>query len=196
MAETNTRHEILEAADDLFYRAGYEATSFADIAGAVGISRGNFYYHFKTKDDILKAVIDLRMTRTRDMLAAWENAGDTPEERIGCFIKILIANQTKIMAHGCPVGTLATELAKLNHPAQADANQLFTLFHDWLAEQFERLGRKSDADELAMHLLARSQGAATMMNAFQDRSFMQREVDSMIEWVALQRNSTNSNQPN
>ncbi|MDD9913854.1 MAG: helix-turn-helix domain containing protein, partial [Rhodospirillaceae bacterium] len=37
----------------LFYRHGFDHTSFADIAEAVQISRGNFYYHFRTKDDIL-----------------------------------------------------------------------------------------------------------------------------------------------
>jgi AcrR family transcriptional regulator len=36
------RDSIIEAADGLFYREGFEHTSFADIAGAVRISRGNF----------------------------------------------------------------------------------------------------------------------------------------------------------
>jgi Bacterial regulatory proteins, tetR family len=45
--EMTTRDQIVEAADDLFYRQGYEHTSFSDIANAVQISRGNFYYHFK-----------------------------------------------------------------------------------------------------------------------------------------------------
>lgn len=40
----STRQEIVEKADLLFYQRGFENTSFADIADAVGISRGNFYY--------------------------------------------------------------------------------------------------------------------------------------------------------
>ena len=43
----STRELIVEKADTLFYEGGFEATSFADIAAAVGISRGNFYHHFK-----------------------------------------------------------------------------------------------------------------------------------------------------
>ncbi|MGI9514997.1 MAG: TetR/AcrR family transcriptional regulator, partial [Anderseniella sp.] len=50
MNAMGTRDHIVAAASQLFYRQGYEHTSFADIAGAVRISRGNFYYHFKTKD--------------------------------------------------------------------------------------------------------------------------------------------------
>lgn len=101
-----TRQTIAAAADDLFYRQGYAATGFADIAAAVGISRGNFYYHFRTKDEILDAVIARRLQRTEIMLAGWETEADDPAERICAFIRILVRNGTLIMAHGCPVGTL------------------------------------------------------------------------------------------
>ena len=68
---SSTRERIVEQADVLFYERGYEATSLADIAAPLGLSRGNFYYHFKTKDEILDAVIDLRLSRTAAMLTAW-----------------------------------------------------------------------------------------------------------------------------
>ena len=90
MSDRTTRDRIVEAADELFYRRGYEHTSFADIADAVGISRGNFYYHFKTKDDILDAVIEARLANTRTMLEWWEIEGQTPADRIRSFIHILI----------------------------------------------------------------------------------------------------------
>lgn len=68
---TTTRQHIVEAADDLFYRQGFAHTSFADIAKAVNISRSNFYHHFKTKDDMLDAVIQNRLNKTEQMLADW-----------------------------------------------------------------------------------------------------------------------------
>src|SRR5262245_50044496 len=120
MADPTTRDQIVAAADRLFYRHGYEHTSFADIAAAVRISRGNFYYHFRTKDEILDAVIEARLAGTRAMLAQWEIAGKTPIERIRSFIHILIANQADIQRYGCPVGTLTSELAKLNHAAHGE----------------------------------------------------------------------------
>lgn len=177
-----TRDQIVEAADALFYRQGYEHTSFSDIASAVGISRGNFYYHFKSKDEILEAVIGLRLANTRAMLARWEEA-DSPADRLKCFVKILIANRAKILLHGCPVGTLASELAKLDHPSRDQANALFTLFRDWLGRQFVQLGRAAEADALAMQLLARSQGAATLASAFHDEAFIEREVGQMCDWL-------------
>jgi AcrR family transcriptional regulator len=184
MQQTSTREEIVEAADGLFYRQGFDHTSFADIAEVVRISRGNFYYHFKTKDEILDAVIARRLAQTEAMLARWEAEGETPQERIGSFICILLTNKTDIKKYGCPVGTLTGELAKLNHAAQGEAKGLFTLFRTWLKRQFELLGRGKDADMLALHLLARSQGVATLAAAFHDETFIRREVQVMCDWVA------------
>jgi len=75
MRKTPTRDQIIDAADLLFYRQGFERTSFAHIAGAVKISRGNFYHHFRTKDEILAAVIDLRLTNTRATGSLGSRAG-------------------------------------------------------------------------------------------------------------------------
>jgi len=183
MSNGTTRDHIIDAADKLIYQQGYEHTSFSDIADAVKISRGNFYYHFKSKDEILDAVIALRLERTRTMLEQWEIDGPQAGDRIRCFIHILIANKAKIKLYGCPVGTLTNELAKLGHASQAEANKLFTLFRTWLRKQFTLLGHAADADQLAMHLLGRSQGVAALANAFQDEKFIAYEVEQMYAWL-------------
>lgn len=183
MSDNTTRDHIVEAADRLFYRQGYEHTSFADIADAVQISRGNFYYHFKTKDEILDAVIEARLAYTQQMLDRWHTEGKDSADRIRSFTHMLVANRADIKRYGCPVGTLCTELAKLNHGSRDDANKLFTLFRTWLRRQFAALGRAHDADALAMHLLARSQGVATLANAFHDDKFIRQEVKLMCDWL-------------
>ncbi|MCI4665185.1 MAG: TetR/AcrR family transcriptional regulator [Neomegalonema sp.] len=183
MGKVSTRQHIIERADQLFYERGFEATSFADIAQAVGISRGNFYHHFKKKDDLLDAVVERRMANTRMMLDQWASAFPEPKDRIRAFIQILIVNQAKIMAHGCPVGTLCAELAKLEHVAQNSARQIFGLFRDWLAEQFRSLGRTQGAEALALHLLGRSQGVTALAMAFRDPAFVETEVAALERWL-------------
>jgi AcrR family transcriptional regulator len=183
MTDKTTRERIVEAADLLFYQQGYEQTSFSHVAEAVGITRGNFYYHFKTKDEILDAVIGRRLASTSEMLKGWERKGDGPEDRLLCFVDMLTANRAKIMKYGCPVGTLCTELAKLDHCSRDDANKVFLLFRSWLRKQFELLGKAGQADDLAMHLLARSQGVATLANAFHDEGFIQKEVAALRDWI-------------
>jgi len=183
MTASATRENIVTAADRLFYEKGFAHTAFSDIAAAVQISRGNFYYHFRTKDEILAAVIARRLANTAAMLAAWDAEETDPAARIRRFIGILLMNRVKILRHGCPVGTLCQELAKLDHVAQANAAALFALFRDWLARQFTALGREAGAEALALHLLARSQGAATLANAFHDEAFLHAEVARMEAWL-------------
>lgn len=190
MPNASTHDRIVEKADTLFYEQGFDTTSFADIAMIVGISRGNFYYHFRTKDEILDAVIARRMASTKLMLDEWSAETADPAARINCFINILITNGTKIMAYGCPVGTLSMELNKLGHHAHSRASAIFTLFTDWLSKQFAALGQ-AEADVLAMHVLARTQGVAALASAFHDEAFIRREVDELCDWVKAIAPQTN-----
>lgn len=51
------RKEILDVAERLFCQNGYDITSTNDILNEIGIARGTLYYHFKSKEDILDAII-------------------------------------------------------------------------------------------------------------------------------------------
>ncbi|SDZ37182.1 transcriptional regulator, TetR family [Jannaschia faecimaris] len=183
MAASATREKIVTTADRLFYESGFDVTSFANIAEVVGISRGNFYYHFKTKDEILDAVIERRIRDRHAMLEGWIGSDQTPKQCVASFIRILMTNSEKIRSYGCPVGTLFLELAKLKHPSGSSARALFDLFRIWLRRRFEEMGRSDDADALAMHILARSQGAATLANAYPDEPFLETEVEQMLAWL-------------
>lgn len=55
------KNEILDVAERLFGTKGFDGTSTGDILGEIGIARGTLYYHFKSKEDILDAMIE-RMT--------------------------------------------------------------------------------------------------------------------------------------
>lgn len=52
------RNEILDAADELFRQKGFDGTSTDEILKKVGIARGTLYYHFKSKEDIMNALIE------------------------------------------------------------------------------------------------------------------------------------------
>jgi AcrR family transcriptional regulator len=49
--------ELIDAAERLFLEKGYDSTAVGDIVKAVGVAQGTFYYHFKSKEDILGAII-------------------------------------------------------------------------------------------------------------------------------------------
>lgn len=177
------RQRIIEKADELFYQNGYEKTSFSDIAAAVNISRGNFYYHFKTKDDILNAVIKVRLQNIRDMLNEWNNETEDKRQLIHRFINMMTHDQKKIKQYGCPVGSLCTELSRIKHALKNDAREILSLFREWLIIQFIALGHKEQAEHLTMHLLTRTQGISSLITSFPDDEFYQTELQALKDWL-------------
>lgn len=80
---TVRKNEILDAAAVLFMKKGFDNTSTNDILDAVGIARGTLYHHFKSKEDVMDALIDRQMEKI--LSAAREAAADQSvpvEERI------------------------------------------------------------------------------------------------------------------
>jgi TetR/AcrR family transcriptional repressor of nem operon len=131
-------------------------------------------------------VIERRLANLRDMLESLAEERRSPAERIRAFAHILVRNRAKIMAYGCPVGTLCSELAKLDHVARDEAAKQFELFRVWLAREFAALGRAAEADGLALHLLMRTQGVATLAVALRDEVFLDREVADLDAWIDAQ----------
>lgn len=183
-SKIKTKDLIIEIADRLFYQGGFEHTSFADIAEEVNISRGNFYHHFKTKDDILSAVISLRVERAKEVTRYWEEQFSNPVDRLKCFFSFFTVNREKIKKYGCPMGTLSNEMAKLSHDFKNDSVKVHEVFKGWLSLQFEKLDfDQAISDSYAMHLLSQSQGISTIYNAFEDERFVDREIQHIHQWL-------------
>lgn len=63
-----TREKILDISVKLFYEKGYEQTSIQDIMDALNLSKGGIYHHFKSKEEILEAVMQRRTQYVTDLL--------------------------------------------------------------------------------------------------------------------------------
>lgn len=178
----SNRQRIVETADQLFYHKGYNQTSFSDIAEACEIARGNFYYYFKTKDEILHAVIDHRIEGIREMLGHWDREYPDPRDRLKRFVDILEKEENQILRYGCPMGSLNTELNKL-HPEKHFAARMFDVFLEWLEVQLKAIGHERDARPLAMRLVSAGQGACVLSQAYEDASFLHAEIERLKNWI-------------
>lgn len=176
------RQRIIGAADSLFYRHGYHQTSFQDISEATGIPRGNFYYYFKTKDDILNAVVDARISELNIMLKQCDVDSDDARERLLMFSNMLEYNRDDVIQSGCPIGTLSSELAKDDPQLHEKSRQPFVVLRDWIQQQFEDLGL-DNTENLAMDLLAKLQGVTVLACAFKDDDFVKRSHHEIKEWI-------------
>lgn len=178
-----TRQRIVESANRLFYRQGFHNTSFTDVVAASGVPRGNIYYYFKTKDEILLAAIDYRLERIKVMLEGWSETYRTPLERLHRFIALLDDTAEALTQFGCPMGSLNAELGKANRALQHHAAQLFALFEDWLTDQFAELGYAGRARELALRLISIGQGISMLTHVHHDADWLRSERRRLRRWL-------------
>lgn len=182
------RQRIIDAADQLFFKRGFNQTSFQDISDETGIPRGNFYYYFKTKEDILDAVLQVRRDLFIDSLKQIEVDTGNPLE---CLIKLadmLNVNSDEILASGCPIGSLSTELAKGSQDLQEKSQVVFQVIKQWASTQFSAMGVER-ADDAAMDLLAWMQGVTVIACAFKDVKFLRRSLRELKQWISSKANS-------
>lgn len=83
------RNEILDAADELFALKGFDGTSTNDILVKVGIARGTLYHHFKSKEDIMDALIERYSARL--LGAAQSIAADKSVPVVERIIRVVMA---------------------------------------------------------------------------------------------------------
>ena len=183
---TTNRQRIVEAADRLFYVRGYNQTSFSDISDATGLPRGNFYYYFKTKEDILDAVVEARVDGFDQILSECTRSLADPRDRLLAFARVPLQHSDQMLQYGCPIGSLSTELCK--SPDQESSRQrmtsVFDLLRQWSATQFSALGlAQQRADELALDLLARLQGVVLIANIYKDAEFLKRASADVEAWL-------------
>src|SRR6516164_2809768 len=81
------RERLIEAAVRLVYEQGIERTTLADIAQAADVPAGNVYYYFKTKDEVIAAVIEAHVRQIRTTLAFIDTRHRSPKSRLKAFVR-------------------------------------------------------------------------------------------------------------
>ncbi len=187
MTETS-REKIVSAARRTFYERGFEDTSFADLAKASGVPKGNFYYHFKSKAELLDAVMQARTDMVERALASWDEQLPAPRDRLQRFVRMMTIEKDDLVRFGCPMGSLLTELGKKRDPdLYARARSLLDLYIAWGTRQFQLAGHaKKAAHALSVRLLSRCQGAVLIAHAYADAKLLDTEVRNIQDWVTTE----------
>lgn len=177
----------MAAARELVYRRGVARTSLADIAQAADVPVGNVYYYFKTKDDIIAAVVHTYEDQLRLTLAELERRHRTPKARLKALVGVLAEQAAHSVArygaqYGCPHGTLSSELAKQPEGPHPLTATLMRIPLDWAEQQFRALGRR-DAHDLAVELIAAYQGGAVLTSALGQPEITARQARRLQRWI-------------
>lgn len=178
----NSRDRIIEAANRLIYTKGFNQTSFADVAEVVGITKGNLHYHFRSKEELLEAIINYRMGTISELLEQWDQQFPDAKDRLKRFAQMMLNEQHDIVRYGCPMGSLNVELGKCQLSLQARTREMFDLFQDWLEKALKQLDTKGSKSR-SKHLLAMAQGAALMSYVYSDAKILKDEFKVIEDWI-------------
>src|SRR2546427_10521338 len=85
--ESNGRKELLSASARLFRQKGFDGTSIRDISSAAGMQSGSPFYHFKTKQDILVAVMEEGLTEGLRLTSEVMALAASPEDKLVRMIR-------------------------------------------------------------------------------------------------------------
>lgn len=191
-----TRDQILNAAARLIHVQGYQCTTLDDVLRESGVGKGNFYYYFKSKEDLGYAMID-RTTQVfveRSLGPAFADAEADPIAQISAFLdRVLEAQRQRNCVGGCVMGNLASELSDVHEGFRQRLVGIFDLWRARLAEAVSRgQGRGSvradvDATRVAQFLVAGLEGAILLSKVTRDITVMERCVEELKEHLTLYR---------
>jgi len=175
------RERLVASAGDLLHRKGVATTTLAQVAEAADVPPGNVYYYFKTKDDLVRAVIESRAEQVGVMLGSLQ-ARRSPAGRLKALAHQWVEMRDLVARYGCPFGTLATELDRREDGLDREAAKPIGLILDWAEDQFRQMDRR-DARELAISLFSGVQGGALLANALRDPDLMTGQVRHLERWI-------------
>lgn len=135
-----TRQVLLESAFEEMHAHGYAGASLDRILKKTGVTKGALYYHFKSKADLGRAVLDeivqgMVLERWLGPLRAAENPVDGLLEACSCTCEGLSPDQ---LALGCPLNNLTQELAGENEDFRGVIDDILGTWREGIAEAFAK----------------------------------------------------------
>jgi AcrR family transcriptional regulator len=176
------RERLIAAAMQLVHQQGIERTTLADIAKAADVPAGNVYYYFKTKDEVIAAVIEAHAQQIKTTLGLIDTRHRSPQGRLRAFVREFTGQSEIVAQYGCPLGSLCSELDKRVKESTLPVAELMRLLIEWAEDQFRSLGRP-DASDLAFDLLAAYEGSALLANTMHDPGVLSGAGRRMNHWI-------------
>ncbi|KMQ58815.1 TetR family transcriptional regulator [Chryseobacterium sp. BLS98] len=157
-----TRLNILQKAFELIYVKGYQTTSVDEIIATTQVTKGAFYYHFKTKDEMGLAIInELLISNFKStFIEPLKNSDDPLESIYKLMYGILMENDFLKVEYGCPASNFTQEMAPWNIEFTKALNVLASQWENAIVECIEA-GKKNgtvkadtDAKEIAVFVVS------------------------------------------
>ncbi|SEH00538.1 TetR/AcrR family transcriptional regulator, lmrAB and yxaGH operons repressor [Nonomuraea solani] len=168
-----TRARLLDATQELLESGGYFGAGLNQVIAAGNAPRGSLYFHFPGgKDQLVGESVRRAGAAVGTALGEIADAAPTPEAMVESVLDFLGERlESSGWRKGCPVATVALEMAADNDPLQQACSEVYT---SWEAALRAKLDGRPDADDLAVTILALVEGALMLARAHRSREPLHR----------------------
>jgi TetR/AcrR family transcriptional repressor of nem operon len=189
-----TRDQILDTAARLIHLQGFHCTSLDDVLRESGVGKGNFYYHFKSKEELGYAIIDRLIVGflVRTLEPAFADSDRDPVMQIDGFLDHVLDNlRQRDCVGGCPLGNLASELSDVHEGFRKRLAEIFVQWRATLAKALRRgqasgrLRADCNPDGAAHFIVAALEGAILMSKMTKEIAVMEQCVDELKRHLTL-----------
>jgi AcrR family transcriptional regulator len=183
-----TREDILQAAFGQFRKKGFFRSGVDEIAAASRVTKRTLYNHFKSKDELLAAVLAAQHERvfTKSDPYGIRLAGN-PQAIVDALVRELVAWSSKPKWSGSGLSRLAMELADLpGHPARSIARRHKSAMEEYLSGVLASAGLE-DPRARARELMLLLEGAMVMILIHGDRAYAQAAADAARRLFSAER---------
>lgn len=156
-----TREGIMEATQDLVYRHGFSATTIDKVIAQAGVTKGAFFYHFKSKADLGRSLIqryaESDLAHFERQMARAEKLSSDPRQQVVIFVGLLQEDLARLPdpPPGCLFASYIYERAEYPDDVADIAAQTMTAWRDRFAAKLrEALAMTSPPSQVRPELLA------------------------------------------
>jgi TetR/AcrR family transcriptional repressor of nem operon len=182
--ETDTPTRILDVAERLVQRRGFNGFSYADVASELEVTRASLHYHFAGKAELGKALIDRYASGFADALSEIDERGADAPSKLAAYAELYA--EVLRRERMCLCGMLAAEYETLPSPMRDAVLRFFDDNEVWVRhvlEQGEREGTlelDAPAREVAPTIVSALEGAMLVARPFADPERFQVTVDRLL----------------
>lgn len=189
VARKETRNHLVDAARELFLEKGYEAVSVTEILQKSGVNSGSLYYYFKSKEELLLAVLDWYLANLHpEVIDPARQQTNDPIEQVFAVMsgyrQMLTMTECRI---GCPIGNLALEMSEKSEAVRAKIAENFVnwraAIRDMLVAARDRLPPNMDCDALATFCLTVMEGGVMQARAHRSLQPFELSVQLLRDYV-------------
>jgi TetR/AcrR family transcriptional repressor of nem operon len=190
----STREAIVEAATRLMHVRGYQNTSLDDVLRESGVGKGNFYYHFRSKEDLGFAILDQLVARfvERTLEPCFSDPSTPRLAQVRCFLdRILEAQRRSNCVGGCAMGNLASELSDVHEGFRGRLASVFTQWRDRLTMVLAEAQARGEVvascrpDAAAQFLVAGLEGGILLTKVSKDIAVLEQCVSELKRYLTL-----------